>query len=377
MRHYGAPPGSHHATITSDTRLSHEIMDERIPHWRGIFSFDDEESPEWKEVLQRHQGIPKFRTKEECDDFLRSYCTRGSNPRYPYLQHIFSFLVDQDQIDKILLPKIKHYDTQYPFQPPKPLPSSNRFYANAVTEGIDDRLNLTFHQRLSRESTKNMLKYLFYHMRCGVYVMIRDRKLVLFVPFANKDYENNWGHRIIFDSPDKTMEAYYEEKRQFYRSENIIPNTNHWWANGNIICNEHSKPHAIESETQYWGDQFLPQLRDMYVQLMLLGLFVTLNVNVKYRLEESCRHREIPDCEFFINKRDYPHLKSNLTEPYGFLFDRDDNDPSQDIPLSGHQYATYAPIMSFYTSKRFADIPFPCSEDWEAATGCVFPPSFR
>lgn len=25
---------------------------------------------------------------------------------------------------------------------------------------------------------------------------------------------------------------------------------------------------------------------------------------------------------------------------------------------------------------RFADIPFPCSEDWEAATGCVFPPSF-
>lgn len=33
--------------------------------------------------------------------------------------------------------------------------------------------------------------------------------------------------------------------------------------------------------------------------------------------------------------------------------------------------------MSFYVSKRFADIPFPCSEDWEAATGLVFPQSFR
>lgn len=27
------------------------------------------------------------------------------------------------------------------------------------------------------------------------------------------------------------------------------------------------------------------------------------------RLEDACKHRDIPDCEFFINKRDYPHLK--------------------------------------------------------------------
>lgn len=29
----------------------------------------------------------------------------------------------------------------------------------------------------------------------------------------------------------------------------------------------------------------------------------------RYRLEDACKHRNIPDCEFFINKRDYPHLK--------------------------------------------------------------------
>jgi hypothetical protein len=32
--------------------------------------------------------------------------------------------------------------------------------------------------------------------------------------------------------------------------------------------------------------------------------------------------------------------------------------------------------MSFYSSKRFADIPIPPSEDWESATGAVFPGSF-
>ena len=30
----------------------------------------------------------------------------------------------------------------------------------------------------------------------------------------------------------------------------------------------------------------------------------------------------------------------------------------------------------FYTSKRFADVPIPTSEDWESACGEIFPPSF-
>ena len=32
---------------------------------------------------------------------------------------------------------------------------------------------------------------------------------------------------------------------------------------------------------------------------------------------------------------------------------------------------------SFYLSKRFADIPIPPTEDWEAATGKVYPSSFK
>ena len=92
----------------------------------------------------------------------------------------------------------------------------------------------------------------------------------------------------------------------------------------------------------------------------------------------------MPDCEFFINKRDYPHLKHNKAsgcpvEPYGFIYDRDDRDPSQDVPLTRQHHSTYAPIASFYCghADRFADLPLPSSEDWEAATGLIFPPSFK
>eukprot|EP00953_Heterococcus_sp_UTEX-ZZ885_P037206 19129-Heterococcus_DN1.PRE.3 len=53
-------------------------------------------------------------------------------------------------------------------------------------------------------------------------------------------------------------------------------------------------------------------------------------------LEEACKRGGVADCEFFINKRDYPHLKYNEhtkepVEPYGFIFDKDDRNPDEDL----------------------------------------------
>jgi hypothetical protein len=116
-----------------------------------------------------------------------------------------------------------------------------------------------------------------------------------------------------------------------------------------------SKPEDRD-KTQFWGDHFLAALRDM--------------------IGEACRERTLPDCEFFLNKRDYPQLKVNISrggepmEPYGFIFDKDDRDPEQDVDLfEEHKFKSYAPIVSFYAASptRFSDIPWPSSEDWEAA----------
>ena len=293
---------------------------------------------------------------------------------------------------------------------------------DGVYEYITSRLQLPIHTRLNKHSTINTLKYLFFHMRCGIFVMIRNNSVAIFCPFVNKDYRNNWaevdpeGIGLRLESQDGKISSYYAEKENHYRRENVLQDISEWWANGNIICNEHEKDPGQEDRgfsnnrpggnsdttSQYWGDQFLFQLKDM--------------------LAETCRCRRVPDCEFFINKRDYPQLKvhegvqsssydvkieedeggsgspntydvmtmskgipkdpSTLqpnapVEPYGFIFDRDDTVPEQDLPLSRFVYSSYAPILSFYTSKRFADIPMPPSEDWESACGEIFPPSFR
>ncbi|EQC28953.1 hypothetical protein SDRG_13290 [Saprolegnia diclina VS20] len=331
----------------------------RFEGLRGFFAWEDETDPAWKAAVMAHGGgVPKFGTKAECEEFVKAQCAPGSNPDFPNLQHIFTMLVTWNQIRDILLPAMAVVDAKYPYVPHRsPVRAENRFVDSAVESGVTWRTELPFHRETNRESTMHTLKYLFFHMRCGIFVMIRAGKVVLFAPFVNKDYENNWAEFLKFDSSDGSFKAYYEEKRNHYRRENIIPDIRKWWANGNIICNEHCKDNRQLDETQYWGDQFLAQLRDM--------------------LDDCCKHRDLPDCEFFINKRDYPHLKNNLSEPYGFLFDRDDRNPDEDLPLTQYKFPSYAPIMSFYISNRFADIPFPCSEDWEAATGLVFPPSFQ
>ena len=72
-------------------------MRSKSPLIRGIYAFEDEETPEWKEIVI-NRGLPKFATKLECEDFIKQHCTRGSNPDYPHLQHIFTNLIDWNQV---------------------------------------------------------------------------------------------------------------------------------------------------------------------------------------------------------------------------------------------------------------------------------------
>jgi hypothetical protein len=79
-----------------------------------------------------------------------------------------------------------------------------------------------------------------------------------------------------------SVDEFVALKREYIRAkEDYIPDVSRWWANGNMICN-------VESPG-FWGDAYLPQLRHM--------------------LQTLCANRVVPDCEFFVNKRDFPQLK--------------------------------------------------------------------
>jgi hypothetical protein len=112
----------------------------------------------------------------------------------------------------------------------------------------------------------------------------------IFAPFVNRDYRNTWGDVIKLEG-DNSLDTYYSKRAGEYREENVEKDRFKWWANGSIICNELVKDDD-KSKMQYWGDHFLAPLCDM--------------------LAEACNQRSIPDCEFFLNKKDYPQLKINV-----------------------------------------------------------------
>jgi hypothetical protein len=284
--------------------------------------------------------VPRFATKEEAAKWYGKN-KRVTNPKYGVGDHIFTHACDWEQVQSLLLGPLAYLRKKVPVRPAAALPASNRFSGEkAVVDEINKRLDLPFHAATTEESTMNTLRYLFWHMRCGIFVTLRRNRLAMFVPFVNKDYVNTWGKQLRLEEP---LTEYYAKKSRLVK-EKYLPQKTRWWANGNIICNVPSK--------RFWGDSYLPQLRDMLLKL--------------------CAEREVADCEFFINKRDFPHLKADLSEPYDFVFDEAPQ------PLPRELYTTYAPIASFFVSSTasFADLPLVTTDDWETATGAVFPPHF-
>jgi hypothetical protein len=252
---------------------------------RGLFGAKGD-SANWLEATSRFpNGVPRFESKRECVEWVSEYLTYhgGSNPDHPHLQHIFTMLIGWDQIESILIPAMekarrepsfapkvpRHYGTSAngKGEPDDPTDNTTRrnVYeaeeARSVVEAIAQRLDVPFHRCTTPVSTLNSLKYLYHHMKCGIYVMIRNGKLRIFCPFVNISYRNTWSDRLRIEG-DGTLDTYYTQKAGLYREEQIEPDRSKWWANGNIICNELTKLEDA-TQSQHWGDHFLAPLRDM------------------------------------------------------------------------------------------------------------------
>ena len=190
------------------------------------------------------------------------------------------------------------------------------------------------------DAVLNTLRYLFFHTRCGVLASIRGGRVVTFVPFANAEYVNHYGHRLKLTTRDLSVSDYVAEKARALKRqpEALLPDTATWWFNGGIMCNV--MPQNV------WGDEYVAAIRDM--------------------LDETCVRHVVPDVDFFINKRDYPQLRADGREPYAEFIG--------DAPLDREAYSAYVPVFSFYTGTDMADVPMPTTEDWGVATGKCFPP---
>ena len=203
--------------------------------------------------------------------------------------------------------------------------------------------------RMEPDSVDNTFRYLFYKFKKGIFVKIRDGELKVFLPFSNKVFTNEWHTRIKVDPRFGTLSNFirHVQVTSGYRFYENAVNTeiDTWYSNNCLVRYEYP-----------------------------IGEGDTNHAIICDMLQVLCRKRAVPDIEFFINRRDFPLLKLDGTEPYEDMFDSDS------LPLLSHNYDTYAPILSMVESENFADIPIPTGDDWSRTCrkeGKYFPDTYH
>lgn len=172
---------------------------------------------------------------------------------------------------------------------------------------------------LSPISTYNTFKYLFYKFKKGILIQIRNNRVEKFLPFSNSFFVNEWYNTII-DIPNEIKEL---------QNKNEILPTQYWYTNNGLMRYE-----SPINET----DTGISQIKHMFEQL--------------------CKEEKIPDIDLFVNRRDFPLLKKDRTEPYENIWN------SKDKPLVSHNYTHYSPILSMVEHSDFLDLSIPTIDDW-------------
>lgn len=176
-------------------------------------------------------------------------------------------------------------------------------------------------------------RYIFYKFKKGIFVKIVNNEMKVFLPFSNVNFINEWSENIKVDPQFGSLHNFIKyanemENRPFY-PKGINEFVNTWYGNNCLVRYEYP---IKESDTNI--------------------------SNIKNMLEELVENRKVPDIEFFINRRDFPLLTQDKTEPYYHLWN------SMSKPLISHKYDKYVPILSMSKSVRFADVLIPSHEDW-------------
>jgi len=180
---------------------------------------------------------------------------------------------------------------------------------------VNEEISIWNKYQVNYQSVQQTFRYIFYKFKKGIFIQIRNGRVVNFSPFSNTFFINEWSDRIHIPPA-------------LQNQSDVLPKSR-WYSNNGLFRYE-----SPINETD------------------------TGTCQVKHMFEELCKTYPIPDLDFFVNRRDFPLMKEDGTEPYHHIWD------SETQPLVSHHYDNYAPILSSCTREGFADIPIPTMDDW-------------
>ncbi len=240
---------------------------------------------------------------------------RVSNDRYKSLgfNQIHFTAGDPDQ-----------FETFQIYESASNIPSQVSDKEEAQVWNFTERKDISFDSQIRMDT----FYYIFNKFKKGILIQIRAGKLVRFLPFSNAHFINDWHDRVKMPLP-----------QELQSTTRILP-VHRWYANNYLV--RYENPLAE-------GDTGHAAIKDMF--------------------EELCRLYKVPDVDFFVNRRDFPILKLNRTEPYEAIF-------GDQYPANGAPGVFHTPILSMVEKEGFADWAIPTPEDWSRVRSLQNPPRY-
>lgn len=207
---------------------------------------------------------------------------------------------------------------------------------NKIDNNVDTTSSLQCWEKYKNRDLSSVLNtfyYMFYKIKKGVFISIRNGKIQLYLPFTNMHFKNEWGE-LIKAPPGKQVSDVIKQcalnEGRKWNEKRLNNDFSKWWANNCLLRYEYPP-------------------REMDRNLDTIERYFSM----------LCEKEDVPDVDFFVNKRDFPILKRNGTEPYHHIWG------TKDKPLISHNYNKYAPILSMVSASDYADVAIPTWDDME------------
>ena len=208
----------------------------------------------------------------------------------------------------------------------------------SITNYCKNKFNLNIYDanRISGESypIQTTVNYIFEHLKTGIFVRIKNNKVVNFMLIYNSAYINTFAELLYVKNDKGEYVSAQENRDELDRFLNSMPrkkkhkNPIYWHATNCLIRTEFHDMNPT--------DAYLSEMYDLFVNV--------------------CNHRIVHDCVFILNRKDFPHLQKEWKEPFVDIYG--------DKPLSSDYFEKqFIPILSQCTHDKYADIPIPTGDD--------------
>lgn len=210
----------------------------------------------------------------------------------------------------------------------------NKLENDIIKKLID--INIKHYNKVKKEDLKNTLLFLYQRYKTFIFITIRNNKVSGYYFYNNLHFKNDWGKYLKTENGENVLDFIKDKvkkTRDNINKEDL--DIENWYSNNCVL------------ETKNWFN-----VEDLKKQTYINQIIEMLNKTIEI-------YKNVPDCDFIYNRRDFPLIRKDNYESFSNLY----NEPK--IIDENLKPKNMWPLCSQSKTKYHLDIVIPNSDDWD------------